>query len=175
MGNEALSNIVKTTYFTRENAHFIDKDGLLALKIRAEENGEEKEYGRVFLHRMFPFEETERYLSVLDEEQKELGIITDLSLFGDDEREILRRELKRKYYIKKIVTIDRLKDRYGFTYWDVTTPEGKASFTLQDTQRSILKMNEDRLMIIDIDGNRYEIPSIERLDRASYKKIELYL
>lgn len=32
MGNEALSNIVKTTYFTRENAHFIDKDGLLALK-----------------------------------------------------------------------------------------------------------------------------------------------
>ena len=30
-------------------------------------------------------------------------------------------------------------------------------------------------MIIDIDGNRYEIPSIERLDRASYKKIELYL
>ena len=175
MGNEALSNIVKTTYFTRENAHFIDNDGLLALKIPAEENGEEKEYGRVFLHRMFPFEETERYLSVLDEEQKELGIITDLSLFGDDEREILRRELKRKYYIKKIVTIDRLKDRYGFTYWDVTTPEGKASFTLQDTQRSILKMNEDRLMIIDIDGNRYEIPSIERLDRASYKKIELYL
>ena len=77
MGNEALSNIVKTTYFTRENAHFIDKDGLLALKIPAEENGEEKEYGRVFLHRMFPFEETERYLSVLDEEQKELGIITD--------------------------------------------------------------------------------------------------
>lgn len=88
---------------------------------------------------------------------------------------ILREELRRKYYIRRIVTIDRLKDRYGFTYWDVTTPEGKMSFTLQDTQRSILQTDEDRLMIVDIDGNRYEIPSISKLDRPSYKKIELYL
>lgn len=87
----------------------------------------------------------------------------------------MRSELERKYYLKKILTIDRLKDRYGFTYWDVTTPEGKTSFTLQDTQRSIQKMDENRLMIIDIDGNRYEIPNVSELDRQSYKKIELYL
>ena len=29
--------------------------------------------------------------------------------------------------------------------------------------------------ITDVDGNRFEIPSVEALDRASYKKIELYL
>ena len=31
------------------------------------------------------------------------------------------------------------------------------------------------LHINDIDGNRYEIPDIEALDRASYRKIELFL
>lgn len=175
MSNEALSNIVKTTYFTPENAIFRDAGGFLSLKILPGEDREETEYDRVFLHRMFPFEEPERYLSVLDGEQKELGMIEDLSVFGETERMILREELRRKYYIRRIVTIDRLKDRYGFTYWDVTTPEGKMSFTLQDTQRSILQTDEDRLMIVDIDGNRYEIPSISKLDRPSYKKIELYL
>ena len=175
MGNEALSNIIKTTYFTPENAIFRDSGGFLSLHILTGEDREEKVYDRIFLHRMFPFEEPERYLSVLDGDQKELGIIEDLAVFGEEECKILRSELERKYYLKKILTIDRLKDRYGFTYWDVTTPEGKTSFTLQDTQRSIQKMDENRLMIIDIDGNRYEIPNVSELDRQSYKKIELYL
>ncbi|MFR1518004.1 MAG: DUF1854 domain-containing protein [Clostridia bacterium] len=175
MGNEALSNIIKTTYFTPENAKFHDEGGFLSMTILPGENGEEKKYDRVFLHRMFPFEEPLRYLSVLDGEQKELGIIADLACFGEAEQKILLEELNRKYYVQKILTIDRLKDRYGFTYWDVTTPEGKVSFTLQDTQRNIIKMDEDRILILDVDGNRYEIPSISKLERSGYKKIELYL
>ena len=33
----------------------------------------------------------------------------------------------------------------------------------------------EHVFIVDVDGNRFEIPSVEALDRASYKKIELYL
>ena len=33
----------------------------------------------------------------------------------------------------------------------------------------------ERAYILDVDGNRYEIPDVEALDRQSYKKIELYL
>ena len=55
----------------------------------------------------------------------------------------------------------------------------KKSFTLQDTFRSIIKSPRDdgteRIFILDVDGNRYEIPNVEALDRKSYKKIELYL
>ena len=176
MANEALSDIIKTKYFTQENCSFTDGGGYLTLRVLPEEGGaEEKEYDRVYLHRMFPFEEPERYISVLDGEKNELGVIEDLDQLDNQTQEILRAELKRKYYMPAILSIDRLKDRYGFTYWDVTTPEGKCNFTLQDTQRSIVKMGEDRLMIVDIDGNRYEIPHISKLDRASYKRIELYL
>ena len=50
---------------------------------------------------------------------------------------------------------------------------------LQDTFRSIIKSPRDdgteRIFILDVDGNRYEIPDVEALDRKSYKKIELYL
>lgn len=175
MANEALSNIIQTKYFTQENCLFSDGGGYLKLRVLPEGGAEEQKYERVYLHRMFPFEEPERYISVLDSEKNELGVIEDLDLLENQTQEILRAELKRKYYMQTILSIDRLKDRYGFTYWDVATPEGKCNFTLQDTQRSIVKMGEDRLMIIDIDGNRYEIPQISKLDRASYKRIELYL
>jgi len=77
--------------------------------------------------------------------------------------------------MQTIVSVDKLKDRYGFTYWDVTTTAGSASFTMQDTHRNIVKISDDRLMIVDMDGNRYLIQSVAGLDKASYKKIELYL
>ena len=44
MGNEALSNIIKTTYFTPENAIFRDSGGFLSLHILPGEDREEKEY-----------------------------------------------------------------------------------------------------------------------------------
>ena len=129
----------------------------------------------MFLHRSFPFEEPWRYISVLDKDKKEIGIITDISIFDENIQNVLKKELERKYFMQTIVSVDKLKDRYGFTYWDVSTTAGKASFTMHDTHRNIVKISEDRLMIVDMDGNRYLIPSVAGLDKGSYKKIELYL
>ena len=71
--------------------------------------------------------------------------------------------------------IHSIKERYGYSYWVVDTDAGKMNYTLQDTFRSILHAGSDRVFIIDMDGNRYEIPDLTKLDFNSYKKIELYL
>ncbi len=55
------------------------------------------------------------------------------------------------------------------------TDVGELDLTLHDTFRSLLKVGGTRIFINDMDGNRYEIPDIEKLDRKSYKKIELFL
>lgn len=161
---EALKIVTETKYFTKEDALFKDAGGFLTW-----------DGNRVFLHRCFPFEEPWRYISVLDKDKKEIGIITDIAVFDDDMQEILKNELNRKYYMQTIISVDKLKDRYGFTYWDVTTEYGHANFTLSDTHRNIVKIAEDRLMVVDMDGNRYLIPSVVGLDKGSYKRIELYL
>ena len=49
------------------------------------------------------------------------------------------------------------------------------SFAMYDTYRNIAKVSETRLVLTDVDGNRYEIPDVMDLDRKSFKKIELYL
>ena len=99
-----------------------------------------------------------------------------ISLLLEQQEEILRAELSRKYYAPRITRIYSVKERYGFSYWRVDLENtNDFSFTVQDTYRSMLKIDAEHIFIVDVDGNRYEIPSVEQLDRASYKKIELYL
>jgi hypothetical protein len=74
-----------------------------------------------------------------------------------------------------VFTADEVKERYGFSYWKVQTDEGEVTFTLHDTFRSIVRASEFRVILMDVDGNRFDIPDVRELDRKSYKKIELYL
>lgn len=134
---------------------------------------------RIFLSRAFPFDMPRDYISVLDKDKKEIGFIRSLDDFDEPQRSMLERELDAKYYTPTIKKIYSVKERYGFSYWRCDCEFGEKSFTLQDTYRSIIKSSNpdgsERLFILDVDGNRYEIPDVEALDRQSYKKIELYL
>ena len=103
-------------------------------------------------------------------------MIRALSELKKETQELLMAELSRKYYAPKITKILSVKERYGFSYWQVVLSDDRSFFfTVQDTYRSILRITYQHLFIIDVDGNRFEIPNVEALDRASYKKIELYL
>lgn len=176
--NNTLQNIVAITYLTKENAHFEKEEDFVKLSLTLPgEDGkpEKKEYPRIFLHRVFPFDHPYSYISVLDKEQNEIGMIADIDTFDEAARTMLHEELDRKYYTPVIRKILSLKDKYGYSYWRVETDEGELTFTLRDTFHSLLKVHTTRIFVNDIDGNRYEIPDVEKLDRKSYKKIELFL
>ncbi|MBE6552851.1 MAG: DUF1854 domain-containing protein [Ruminococcaceae bacterium] len=163
-----LAEISVTNWLTPENASFFMKNGFLYIKHDAKEQ-------RAFLCRQFPFELLWEFISVLDDSQQEIGIIRRLDDFTDEARDMIANELKRRYYAPVIKSILQVKERYGFSYWKVKTEEGDVSFTLHDTFRSIIRSGDRRLILLDVDGNRFEIPDAEALDRKSYKKIELYL
>lgn len=137
--------------------------------------GTRRDYGRVFLHRAFPFEEPYRYLSVQDEFGNEIGMISDISDFDEKTRENFKVHLEKRYFSPKIIKIFSVKERFGYSYWNVECDCGKKDIVIRDPYRSIVKMNEDRLYITDSDGTRYEIESLSSLEKKSLKKIELYL
>ncbi len=175
---KSLNEIVAIVYITKDNAVFAKKSDFLTLKLTApnEEGVEEtKEYERVYFHRAFPFDHPWSYISVLDKDSKEIGMISDLSVLSEEDAAAIRHELDRKYYTPVVKSILSMKDKFGFSYWKVLTDEGELTFTLHDTFHSLMKVEGTRIFITDIDGNRYEIPDIEALDRKSYKKIELFL
>ena len=69
--------------------------------------------------------------------------------------------------------IHSVKERYGFSYWKVTVADGRdLNFTMQDTFRNIIRVGEDKAILLDVDGNRFVIESIMELDGKSHKKIE---
>lgn len=155
---------------TKENAKFLMKNGFLYMCCP-----KEAEPVRVLLHRDFPFEFPFAYISVMNTDSMELAFIKDISLFDGEEKEMLVRELERKYYSPKILKIHSVKERFGFSYWDVETQAGRVTFTLQDTFKSISHAGDNKLFFFDVDGNRFVIEDVEKLDRKSHKKIELYL
>lgn len=173
----ALREVVAVTYITKENSKFEICNDFLKLTLTVpNEDGivETNTYDRIFLHRAFPFDYPYSYISVLDLESRELGLIKDIDEFDSEISAMLRAELDRKYYTPVINQILSVKDKFGFSYWKVVTDEGELTFTLRDTFRSLLKVGS-RIFVNDIDGNRYEIPDIEKLDHKSFKKIELFL
>jgi hypothetical protein len=163
-----LSEISVTVWLTPENASFTLRNGLLYATV----GGEEK---RVTLFRQFPFDLLWEYVSVLDEDECELGIIRSISSFDDETKALLEKELKKRYYTVTVTAILSVKERFGFSYWQVRTEEGVKKFTLRDTMRSISSVNGSRVFFTDVDGNRYEIPDLAALDAKSRKSLELYV
>ena len=102
-------------------------------------------------------------------------MIAEIGQFPDSTASLLRGELARKYYSPVITAIHSVKDRYGYAYLHVAIDSGEMDITLRDASRSMARVDERRVIITDIDGNRYDIPDITKLDRKSFRRIELYL
>ncbi len=167
-----VSSIIEICYLTPENAVFYEKGDFLALKTTLK--GEEVDHGIVKLRRLFPFEELWNDITVMNAANEEIGVIASIAHFTEQEA-LLKKELDRVYFTPKITKIYTMKDKYGFSSWDVETDIGRISFSVKDTFRSIVSLGNGRAIITDVDGSRYEIEDASKLDRSSYKKVELYL
>lgn len=89
---KTLEELSVTNWLTPENAVFSMENGLLYCRISDGKNE------RVKLARAFPFELLWEYISVLDQDGEELGLIRTLDSFEGEENELLRSELKKRYY-----------------------------------------------------------------------------
>ncbi len=134
-----------------------------------------RDYGRVILHRAFPFDRPDEIISVQQEDGFEIGIIRNINDFDAETAKILNESLDNKYYIPEIKKILSAKDRFGFVYFKCETDSGMCDFVVRNPFGSIIRLSESRIILIDIDGNRYSIKNTNALDRKSYRKIELYI
>ena len=187
MKNDNFLDLAEIAYLTAENSRFYrTKNGFPALEAVLPKFGDDLEsdadktpvkqdLGRVFFHRCFPFETPDEYISVLNKDGREYAMIRNLSEMPDEAQEIIRAELDRKYLCPTVTKIKSLKEKLGYSFWEVETDKGDMSFSMHDTYRNIARVGDGMLIISDVDGNRYRIDDVAALDRKSFKKIELYL
>ncbi len=171
-------------YLTPEIAQFKRCGDFLGLELKGDLDAltestldvkRQPNYDRVRIRRTFPFSLDDKYVSVLDNDQNEIGLIEDVGAFPDDQAELIRAELDRVYFCPEILKILSVRERLGYAYFGVVTSAGEREIPLRDVYRSIIRVSDDRIVLIDVDGNRYSISSLKALDKNSMKKLEMYL
>ena len=172
MENNELFEAAGIRFLTIENSKILDENGFPVLILT--ENGEETRVGPVEAKRAFPFESEDEFIVLEDEKGADRGFIRSLADRSEGERAILGRALEMRYFMPKITKIEKVNDRYGFSYFKVETTSGPTEFTVRDPYKSIVQ-NGKRLIITDADGNRFEIPDVDALEKKDRKKIEQYL
>ncbi len=125
--------------------------------------------------RLFPLTGLEKYITLLDTEGNEQAIIRNLSTLPENDRKIIEECLEEYYLIPKITRIADCKEKFGLLTFYVETDKGDATIEIRNIVHGIKLMYRTRVLLRDNNDNRYEIPDINRLDKKSRSKIELFL
>ena len=153
-----------------------------ATKVKFEtlENGflkltlEDKVYDKVTLTRLLPYSQEEAYIAVI-QNQEEIGIIKDLSELESKEYDQVIKHLNYKYYIQEITKINSVKEKMGFLYINLDTKGGEKEICIADFVSNIRLIKENLLSITDVEGNKYRMSNIQKLDKDSRQKIDVFL
>lgn len=165
-------DILEVRYINSDNSKFEETiGGFVSLEYK------EKVYPRVNFYRTFPFTEPTKYISVREpnEKAREIAMIPDLTVLTAAQQSLVVNQLNIRYFTPVVSKIVKLKQEYGYAYFDTITNFGRCKFTTRITNSSVVSLSDIRLLLIDIDGNRFEIPDVTALSPSEQKKIELIL
>jgi hypothetical protein len=128
---------------------------------------EDRSYLKVSVLRAFPLSEPDRFLSVRDGDNKEVGLIVNPEELDLENRRLVDQELDRRYFAPIITRIVAAKERFGTVDWTVETNRGKCRFTTRNLRENVQRPSPSRIIINDVDGNRYDICNLDAMSLAS--------
>ena len=146
--------------FRREN-------GRLQMKLEGEE-----EWQEVILWRLFALTEPEKWISVANKEDKEIGVLMELHGLSAQSIACVRDELYRRYLVPEISRIYSCRQRLDMVEWNVETDRGRVTFLVRHHHDQTQQTLPRRVALTDVEGNRYDIPDVEELDPESRKLLE---
>lgn len=169
---QEVEEMTSLRYLNRENAKFSRTEGGF---VRLEYEGQTWE--RVQVIRLFPFTEPECFISIrtVEERSKEIGVIASLQDVDKDTRKMLNEQLNLHYFTPLIEKIMDIKDEYGYAYFHVLTDRGECRFTINMGGNAVVRLTDSRLLITDLDENRFEIRDVFALTPKEQRKLDLFL
>lgn len=113
------------------------------------------------------------YLSVRTAENEEIGMIRSLDEFPKETQELLEEQVQLRYFAPEITKVLSVKEEFGYSYWEAETSSGLCRFTVRSGGGNVKLMTPNRLLVVDVDGNRFIIPELDRLSDKEYRMIEV--
>jgi len=137
--------------------------------------GDEKSYHTVKPVWAAPLSRPNKYLALLDGKGNEIVTLPDPAALPPDSLAAAQEELRRRYLTATVRAVIHAKQEFGATYWSVATDRGDRDFVTQNLQENAVWLSPSHLLLLDVDGNRFEITDTKALDDASRRYIETIL
>ncbi len=125
--------------------------------VRATIDGD-RSWREVRIARAFPLSDPDRFIGLRDGDDKDIGIFETLHGLDAASRAILDEELERRYFTPQITKVYSVSEQFGVVTWDVDTTKGRRRFLVRNLKDSTFTLGASRVMMTDVDSNRYEIP-----------------
>jgi hypothetical protein len=128
----------------------------------------DRSYLKVHAVRAFPLTYPNEFIGLQDAiTGHEIGMLRSLRDLGAEARQLVQDSLNSRYFVPQIFRIIEAKREFGTVYWDVETDRGPRKFMMRGIRDSIHEIEPGRYLVVDIDGNRFEVPQLEKLDARS--------
>lgn len=178
---DALFRSRKSVELTNENAQFTrSPGGLISLTLK-NPDGKTEFFERVVPIRAFPISDPDDYISIREPDSKdrgrglEIGMITHLPDLDSETQKLIVEELDRRYFTPELLKIHSTNEKFGYLNFDAETSAGRVNFVMVNPYSNFRTLEDGRVFIYDIDGNCFRISDPNKLDRHSYRMIEIYL
>ena len=122
-----------------------------------------------------PLTRPNKYLALMNGKGEEITTIEDPAELDADSRMAVQEELHKRYLTATVHRITHAKSEFGAGYWHVITDRGERDFVTQSLQENAQWLSPVHLLLIDVDGNRFEIPDVSALDDRSRTYAEAML
>lgn len=117
--------------------------------------------------RVYPLSDPDRWFSLREVEGDEIGALETFEGVDPGTRALLEEFLSRRYFLPVLRRVIRTKELFGVVNWEVETDRGPRRFTTRNLRESLVRPSAVRLLLTDVDGNRYDIRDLEALDAES--------
>jgi hypothetical protein len=168
---QAPSSVVEEPLYARLDPArmrlFRDGSGRLRLTIDGD-----RSFLEVKVVRTFPLSDPDHYLGLLDGKDHVIGLVVEPTEFDEPTRRTIEEELRRRYFIPTITRVHEAREEFGSVYCDVETDHGRRQFVAQALRDTQEKLGDGRLLLADVDGNRYIINDWQSLDSRSRRLLE---
>ncbi len=137
--------------------------------------GDDRSYHTVKPVWSAPLSRPETYLSLLDGKGQEIATLPNPNALPPDSLAAAHEELRRRYLTATVSAITHAKQEFGATYWSLQTDRGPRECVTQNLQENAVWLSPTHLLLLDVDGNRFELPDIARMDEQSRRYIATIL
>jgi hypothetical protein len=136
-------------------------------------------YRGVYAIRMFPVRHPTRYISLhftdLNDKDREIGVIEDLSIFPTEQRELVERDLTAHYCEKLISRVYAVRYEFGLLFFEVETQSGREDFVMPWRGDRAEEYGDNGRVLLDALDNRYIIPDLARLPAADLARFTSFI